>query len=554
MDAARESVHKMTAKAKEEEKKSVIDDYTGLSRGEYKNALLPKREVDPFPFDTRKPRVDDAPEVAPMLSAPTPPSFGTDKLVTLSVTEDVPVKEVLTELAAEAEVDMEIDPGIQGGIIFNVKNKPFSRVIDRISKLAGLRYEYDNGILRVERDLPYQKNYSVDFLNLTRSAQGSVNITTQVLGGGGDGLTGGSSNAITSSYEGDVWGPVAEGIQSVLDYSPAKLISSAETGNSLGSGKIGYTINKQAGVISVTASNAQHQLIGEYLRKVKESVSAQVLIEAKVVEVTLLDRFNTGIDWGVLSDQNIGVEVSGQFDMDASAGTNFLRIRGINDLNAAVSLVQEFGTSRTLSSPRLHAMNNQQAVLTFAENFVYFTIEVEEEVNNSGTTEEGTTLTVDSQLNTVPIGVIMTLQPSINLETQEVTMSIRPTLSRVSGTVSDPGVDIVLARNDSNLGVTSDIPVIEVRELDSVLKIKSGEVMVIGGLMREITTNEEKGVPYASAVPIFGNLLKKTHKDTEVVETVIFIKATIVPNRGVSVEDQRMYNTFIPHDPRPLTF
>ncbi|MET0156072.1 MAG: hypothetical protein ABW189_08235 [Rickettsiales bacterium] len=556
LESTRKGVDKASAKAKAEEEKSIIDDYNGLSRADYKKGLLPERDIDKFPVDTRS-KSNAVPEIAPMLSAPTPPSFGTDKLVTLSVTEDVPVKDVLTQLASEADVDMEIDPGITGGVIFNVKNKPFSQVVDRIAKLAGLRYEYNNGILRVERDLPYQKNYGVDFLNLTRSAQGSVNITTQVLGGGSDGLTGGSSNAITSAYEGDVWAPVGEGIQSILDFNPARLVGGSTAGATAvvtDTGKIGYTVNKQAGVISVMATDAQHRLIDQYLRKVKESISAQVLIEAKVVEVTLNDKFNTGIDWGVLGDQNLGIEISGKMDIDASAGSNVLRIAGLHDLNAAVSLVKEFGTSRTLSSPRLHAMNNQQAVLTFAENFVYFTIKVEEETNNSGTTEEGKTLTVDSQLNTVPIGVIMTLQPSINLETQEVTMNIRPTLSRVSGTVSDPGVDIVLARNNSNLGVTSDIPVIEVRELDSVLKIKSGEVMVIGGLMREINKNEEKGVPYASAIPVFGKLLQKTHKETEVVETVIFIKATIVPSQGVTAEDQRVYNTFMPHDPRPLTF
>jgi MSHA biogenesis protein MshL len=544
------------------ERSSVIDKDIGMTRDGYTNALLPdNRKPGEFPFGGHADAESKAPEIAKMLVAPEPPSFGTDKLVTLSVTQDVPVKDVLVELASNAEVDMEIDPGIAGGVILNVKDKPFSQVIDRIARLAGLRYEYDKGILRVERDMPYQKNYSVDFLNITRSGQSSVSINTQVLGGGGSGgsggggLTGGSGNAITASYDGDAWASVSTGIQSILDFTPAILLSESAAGAAGGfTGKTGYTVNKQAGVISIMATDGQHRMIDKYLQKVKESVSSQVLIEAKVVEVTLDDKFNTGIDWGVLQDQNLGVQVTGSFNTNVDATANFLKISGINDLKAAVTLTEEFGTSRTLSSPRLHAMNNQQAILTFAENFVYFTIKVQEETNNANSTDENKTLTVDSQLNTVPVGVILTLQPSINMETQEVTMNVRPTLSRITDKVRDPGVDIVLARNNSTLDVASEIPVIEVRELDSVLKIRSGEVMVIGGLMREINTNNNKGVPFASALPFVGNAFKSIKRDKEVIETIIFIKATIVPSQGVRAEDQRIYNTFMPHDPRPLTF
>lgn len=530
-----------------------IDRDLKLSREDYKENLLPKREE-------KKPEAEPAiPKISDILTAPRPPSFGTDKLVTLAVTEEVPIKDVLVELGRMADVDMELDPGISGGIIFRVKDRPFKEVIERVTELGGLRYRSEKGMLRIERDLPYIHNYPVDFLNLVRSSTGGVNINTQVLGGGssstgGEGLSGGSNNAITTSYEGDLWASVETTVQSILTFSPNSL--SVETGASSVPVDTGtsFSINKQAGVISVLANQRQQNNIAQYLESVRKQVSAQVLIEAKIVEVTLDEAHRTGIDWGTLEDSPLGLKITGSFKGDIASTGNFLSIGGVDNITSAVTMTQAFGVSRTLSSPRLHAMNNQQAVLTFAENKVYFTLEVQEETDGEGA-DKKETLTIESTLNTVPIGVILTLQPSINLEAQEVTMNIRPTLSRITSSVTDPGVDIIVARSDSDIDVTSEIPVIEVRELDSVMKIRSGEIMVIGGLMKETNINDDKGVPGVSNLPLFGNLFKSTVKTNEVVETIIFIQATIIDeNTGVSKEDKKVYDTFMKRDPRPLAF
>lgn len=196
-------------------------------------------------------------------------------------------------------------------------------------------------------------------------------------------------------------------------------------------------------------------------------------------------------------------------------------------------------------------MNNQQAVLSFATNEVYFTLDVEEE---SSEEQNGTvqTLNIDSEIHTVPIGIILNLQPSINIDTNEITMNIRPTISRIVSRVEDPGVAILAARNDAG-EVSSSIPIVEVKEIDSILKIQSGQVMVIGGLMEERNSNDENGVPFVSNFPVVGKLFKGTKKQGEVIETVIFIKATVVPGYGVSDGDKKLYRTFM-RDPRPLTF
>ena len=144
----------------------------------------------------------------------------------------------------------------------------------------------------------------------------------------------------------------------------------------------------------------QHRLVDEFIRTLEYNSSAQVLIEAKIIEVTLNEDFENGIDWTQFGTNSLnasaffgGLENRGDF-----ASFNFAKtgLTGVDlDINAAVSLTQIFGTTRTLSSPRIHAINNQQAVLTFAENFVFFDIDVEREESDTTTTSEDT-ITVES--------------------------------------------------------------------------------------------------------------------------------------------------------------
>lgn len=580
-----------------------IDPDIGLSRGKFKKELLhqskdkdeAKKSLDPVKAETDAKKEEPAiPEYSDILATPPTEEAVSEKLVSLTVTEDVPIKDVLIELSRLADVDMEIDPGISGGIIFRVKDKPFKEVIKRIAELAGLRYHNQDGILHIERDTPYMVNYTVDFLNMVRSSSSNVSIDTKVLGNAGStgnnnttgnnttanrtasgrtttpnnntstggnnqGLSSGSTNSIVSNYEGDLWTSIEATLQSILAFKPSTLSVAGAGETALPATTTSYNINKQAGVISVLATERQHKNIAAYLENVRKTASAQVLIEAKIVEVTLNEQYKSGIDWATLSNKGPGIQLTGNFtaglDKTTSDFIKIARLDKANSLSSSVGLMDSFGVTRTLSSPRLHAINNQQAVLTFAENEVYFTLQVEEQKDNA--TDGQTTLTVNSVLNSVPIGVILVLQPSINLDTQEITMNVRPTLSRVTGTVSDPGVDIIVARNQSDTSSTpikSEIPVVEVRELDSILKIKSGEVMVIGGLMKEVNSNADKGVPGLNRVPMFGNLFKSVDKEDDIVETVIFIKATIIPSSSkVEEPDQHLYKTFT-RDPRPLAF
>lgn len=561
-----------------------VDPALGLSRDDYYK-LATKSDQESAVSKTQAPAI---PEVADILAAPKPPLVGKEQLVSLSVTEDVPLKDVLMELARLADVDLELDPTIEGGIILRVKDRPFSEVIGRVAELANLRYSMKSGVLKVERDTPYIVSYPIDFLNIDRSSDSGVTINTNVLSagpsGGSQSLNSGSNASIKSTSVNDLWKSFRDSMEGILgigtgvaEETPAAAATggaaSASTASAAATPAAGdantkseeapsgnapyYIINRQGGLVTVYANQKQHKQVVEFINRLKYTSSAQVLIEAKIVEVTLNKEYQSGINWTTLNDADDEIRIRNVFDNVDADANNLFRVRVIDGtilgMDALVKLTERFGTTRTLSSPRLHAMNNQQAVMTFAKNQVYFEIKVDKESNtSSGNLQQ--TFNLNSTIKTVPIGLILTMQPSINLDANEVTLNVRPTLSRSTESVSDPAVLFLAAENPSLSNIKNDIPVVEVREMDSMLKLKSGEVMVIGGLMEQNASNTDSGLPGAAEIPIVGNLFKSVNRNTTTNELVIFIRATIVGNEhSVPKEDQQLYNKFTA-DPRPLAF
>lgn len=545
-----------------------IDPYGKLDREDYIGIGDNRKMED---FSTKAPKLK-LPKLQDLIEEPEEPDLVDDRLVSISVNDNIPLKEVLIELSRRAEVDVEIDKDIEGSIIFIAKDKPFSEVIKRISDMANLRYSFDDGVLRIGKDKPYISSYKFNLLDITRSSNSSVNSSLSVGGSNSDSgsasvQSGSSSTLNIKSGDGDVWNTVEKGIETLISNFKASSPSSGEKDKEGDLESSIISVNKNAGMVSVLATKRQHEAIKKYLDSVHISLTSQVLIEAKVLEVTLSDKYNSGIDWNLITNQGgsgsfgIGSNFNGSALSAASLASGSLGLTngfkfGVlptnifgNDnasLSASVELLETFGVTRSLSNPRISTMNNQFAVLNFSQNEVYFDVKLEREERDATTNSpEQSTVTVESEIKTVPIGIVLTLQPSIDLNRDEIMMSIRPTLTRVTNRVSNPGVTLIA----KDLGVdtstlNSDIPIVEVRELDTVLRSGSGEIMVIGGLLEERTINTDQGVPGMASIPYLGNAFKSVKKDTDMIETVIFLKATIIPGQGVSIEDENFYKKF----------
>ncbi|SOE00030.1 pilus (MSHA type) biogenesis protein MshL [Caenispirillum bisanense] len=628
------------------------DQAGGLTKEDYE-ALKARRPA----ADARPVEEPPIPALQPILAAPQPPSLADSRRVTIQATEPTPVRDLLIEIARKADLDLELDPRIEGGVIITARDRPIKDVVERIADLAALRYEFADNRLRVELDEPYLESYRVDVLAQRRQTETEIASSTDVFSSVGQTTTTGSnlsSVSVTTTADADVWAEISSNLETIISQAggvprtvsvtgqarssaaeaasggtggtnatsggtdagaaptaanPASAAVSGSSTSSAGTGAPGaspqpgdtqiqaalaagatgsqstagngqassasaesesednghyFIVNRQAGIVSVYTTGRQHVRIRKYLESVQRNSQAQVLIEAKIVEVTLKDEYRAGIDWRAALTTNYGVlgassllsgrglnELGNIVAPETISPVSTISGRGsVGDVNfeGVIDLVDEFGTARTLSNPRLTVLNNQNAVLKVAENEVYFTIRVEREQNDDGPD----TVTYQSELRTVPVGLVLTVQPSINLDSREVAMSLRPTVSRIVDRVSDPGVELQAAT--VNATVRSLVPVVEVREMDSMVTLHSGDVLVLGGLMQERTANRDYGTPGLKDVPLLGMPFRREQKDTQVVELVIFLRATIVNGRdSVHPADVELYNKFTP-DPRPIAF
>ena len=618
-----------------------FDTAGGITKQDYADLLSRRSQDESTTTPSEAPPI---PEFQSVLAAPAPPSAADTRRVSLAVTETTPVRDILIELARKADVDLELDPRISGGIIMTATDKPFIDVVERIVELAELRYEFVQNTLRVEIDDPYLEQYRMDVLNLTRNASTEASSSTDAssvadalgTGGGGGGGSNLSSTSVSASTNSDFWTTIGDNINQVLQGSlsrrdrrnaaiDARFVPVAETteededdeesesedgildraanltqgrqaqldaimDQDLGGGAGGpelraagqapgsaaaaaiasssFSLNPQAGIISVFATQRQHKAVARYLRQVRDAVSQQVLIEAKVLEVTLSDQYRAGVNWNAVFGPNGTLNASGAENLNLS--TNFTRnvvppdfsdptltaswMNG-GDLSLAVQLVKEFGTVRTLSSPRLTALNNQVALLKIARNQIFFELDV---TTTDATSQQAGRTTVESQIKTVPVGLIMSVQPSVDATTGQISLNLRPSITRITGFVNDPGVAVTVAINQANDPnaplVSSPIPIIEIREMDSMITMESGQTVVMGGLMQESNQTTREGLPGFMDLPLLGQAVAQNVRESEVTELVVFIRATLVNASGtVSDEDIRLYEKFTP-DPRPIVF
>lgn len=584
-----------------------MDRSANMEMQDYRDALAPRIPDVHDDITSNDPGI---PDMQPYIADPSD-KLKAMPLVSISVNQTIPLRDALFELAEQADYDMELDPRIRGSIIFTARNKPFDVVVDRIADIAGLRYKFEDDMLRVELDTPYHEVYKITYLSYIRSNSGAISNNISVVSG--DGADTGSRYQVTSESEADFWGELEANLTQILGAESAsttlrtqndpRITAVAEnpapveplilnedgeitvpqgsqqppnavlrvdslptddvTPVSAGGTQDGenpnpfnpqFSVNRQAGIVSVFASERLHGEIQDYLTLLEKSVTSQVLIEAKVLEVSLGDEFGAGIDWRALADGLTGLEFGFQ-SVNTNGGARplftqpitptsdmFLRYNG-DDFSTAIDAISRFGTVHALASPRMTVLNNQSAVLNVATNRVYFELDVETTFNDTGAISNRE---IDGEIRNVPEGVLINVQPAIDMTEKSVAMAVRPTVTRIVSTVPDP----VAAFN----GVTNNIPVVSVQEVDTVIKVGSGEAVVIGGLMQDRTESGQNAVPVLGELPIFGAAFRNHQDNVSKTELVIFLRATIVEGPDtVHDTDKDLYKTFS-QDRRPLRF
>lgn len=538
-------------------------------------------------------RTSAAPAIPkPVLPAPLPPppEARATEIKYSIVVANQPVRDVLLAIAAETKVNVDIHPGVEGSVTINAIDQTLKQILSRISRQVDMRYEIEGDTIHVMPDTPFLRSYRVDYVNMSRDTTETVSVATQILSGavtGSGASTQGANNnstlQISNTSRNRFWDTLEKNLKDLLRETDKLLPEGSSETFVSGRGQSGSTttqastqrraggaarsaatttqttpgqtqaqettdyteqrltfreaasviVNPEAGVVTVRATARQQEKVAEFLEQITGSARRQVVIEATVVEVKLNDNYQSGVDWSALATNGLGYSIRQSFTTAglASAGNVFsLTYTNPNpaaggNLASSIKLLNTFGTTRVLSSPVLMVLNNQTAVLRVTDNLVYFTIKADTNTNANVST---TTFTTTQ--NVLPVGIIMNLTAQIS-DNDVVTLNVRPTVTAKIGEVQDPNPS--LRGTLTTPSIESKIPVTQTREMESVLRVASGQTAILGGLMVDSFSGSRGGLPIASRIPVLGDLTSYRDDTAEKRELVIFLRPVVVKNASI---------------------
>ncbi len=460
---------------------------------------------------------------APVTGVPVlpPPQAVRPEATFSTLVTDVPVNELLFALSRDAGVNIDIHPGVSGRVTLNAIDQTLMQILDRIAAQVPLRYHFEDKLLVIEPDQPYLYTYRIDYVNLTRSSKSQSSVATQIATTGQSGgaetsdPSGNSSiTAVESSTNNRFWETLKDNIAAIVaDGGPDDAAAAARN----------VIVNRETGLLTVRATQRQQRTVQAFLDQLMSSAQRQVLIEATVVEVELSNQYQFGVDWSRLANDATGLNITQDL-----LGTNLTTpprmvvsygkdSNSLGNISATVRMLEQFGNVKVLSSPKIMAINNQTALLKVVDNVVYFTVESDTTALNTNTAQ--TTFTTTP--HTIPVGFVMSVTPQIS-RNDAVTLNVRPTISRVTSFVKDPNPSIAAANLESL------VPQIQVRELESVLQVQSGQLAVLGGLIQDSVDLSDAGIPGTARIAGIGDLLNLRDNTRKKSELVVFLRPRVI--------------------------
>lgn len=470
---------------------------------------------------------------------------------------EVPARAFFLGLGRRGGSNVVVHPRIAGTLTLSLSNVTVAEALETVRELYGYDYRpVAKGFMVLPATLQtriFQVNYlDMSRLGTSRTLVSSGSITDVGREDQANVGSGVNANAPQSSNEGS--GEVGDettgtSIVSRTDSdfwtqleSSLKAIIGTAGGNSV-------VINRHAGMIAVRAMPDELRDIADFLQRIQKTVTRQVVLEAKVIEVELSHGYQAGINWAtVLRDGNKtlfggqSTPVDG-FDSDLLAGSGrqvtvapgnpvsgfvsrtlggaFTLALDLNDVNAFIDLLKLQGDTRVLSSPRVATLHNQKAVIKAGTDEFFVT-----GVESNTTTGNSTSTSREVKLTPFFSGIALDVTPQIDAD-DNVILHIHPSVSDVRDQTKRVTVS----------GQTDELPlaVSEVRESDSVVKARSGQLIVIGGLMRNSRRAQSFATPGLSRIPGIGELFK-SRRDTDVKTELVILLRPIVVGDGNAAE------------------
>ncbi|GGB46799.1 pilus (MSHA type) biogenesis protein MshL [Oceanisphaera marina] len=444
-------------------------------------------------------------------------------------TNGVPASSFFNALASQHGISIAVHPEVNGDISLNLRQATLADTMAAISQLYGYGIEYKNGVYQVYPNGVRTRTFNVNYLMLSRQGQSQTAISGSSLSSNSDSdnsSNSGNSTRINTESTNDFWADLESALSRLIGNKDDRVV----------------VTNAQAGLVSVRAAPDELALVEDFLNQAERQLKRQVVLEARIIEVELNDGYEQGIDWS-----NLQAGTSNNFKPPhrVTGGTanpypGFLSPLGDmlgggavfnftdGNFSTMISLLQTQGEVNTLSNPRVTTSNNQKAVIKVGTDEYFVTnFTLETTTSNNGPPIQSP----DLELSPFFSGISLDVTPQIS-DDNRVLLHIHPTVSEVSD--NNKILDLGLANP-----VVLPLARSTVRESDTIVEARSGEMIIIGGLMQEKQKELDSGVPVLSKIPVLGNLFKNRNVANQKSELVIMLRPVVVAENTWQDELQR---------------
>jgi len=427
---------------------------------------------------------------------------------------EVEAREFFMGLVIDTNENMLVHPDVSGLISLELKNVTVAQVMDAVQKVYGYDYKKNDLGYMVYPSTLQTRIFKLNRLDLIREGVSSTRVSSGQISDGNDNSessNSGESNAtdptntsgswINTRTSTDFWKEIETALLSIISIDPEATV----------------VVNRQTGVIVVRAKPMQLREVEYFIDITQKQIGRQVILEAKIIEIILDDSHQAGVNWhSVVRDfSKVAPLIAGI----APLGTGFTDIFTIGitsgDFAAYIELMESQGKTNILSSPRVSTLNNQKAIIKVGRD-EYFITDI-----SSDTVATGSSTIVNPDITWTPFfsGIALDVTPQIN-DLDEIMLHIHPSVTRVESQTKE----FTINGEDGSLPMALNT----VRESDSIINAKNGQIVVIGGLMQEITTEDKNGIFGFASLPYVGNLFRVNKGEVRKSELVILLKATII--------------------------
>lgn len=417
--------------------------------------------------------------------------------------EEVPIKQALALFARANNLTIVPDLDVVGDITVEFHDLPLDLAMRALLEASGYYFVNDKGLIRVRSQ--ETRLFHLDYIQVTRAGQGSnaVQISSggAASGGSSSGASEGSTMTVTNDSSIDFWASLTDQLKAMV----------GETGR--------VTINSLAGTVLVSDSHKNIEIIGQYLDSISESVVRQVDLEVQIYEVAFSNAFQLGIDWSRVGKTAFRTfdparPDSGLIVRNPAYGPGIVAptLSGSQEFGENVSAVLEAlaqqGDLKVVSKPRLRTLNNQPAVVRVGQDIPVFIRQV---TSSSG---DQPIITANEEIQTVTVGTVLSIIPQVSPD-GIITLDITPAVSR-------------LVRTEISASGETSAPVIDIRQASSIVRLRDGDTVVMGGLVQDSEYTTKRKIPLLGDIPILGRAFTGEAKSTERTELVFFLTPRIV--------------------------